>query len=126
MTHDLTNHSSDESDTKPTRIHRRRALKGGILSYQNQSLTVECVVRDLSEHGAKVIIENDTIVPNNFDLSIPVDGTRVECNVQWRDGNTLGVLFVSSVSDDQRIARVQSMNPEFVTPRSVSILKRRD
>jgi len=115
---------SSEDEKKLPREFRRRALKGGILSYQNHFLSIDCVVRNLSQSGAKLAIETDAIVPNKFDLSIPVDGTRVECLVRWRIDNQLGVRFVGQVGKDYRIARIQSLDPEFVVPRSTSILRK--
>lgn len=53
-----------------------------------------CVVRDLSEGGAKLKVQDASIVPEFFQLTIELDGLVAKCQVMWRnDANELGVKF---------------------------------
>ena len=73
---------------------RRRALKAGIVSLNNGNITLPCVVRDISETGAKLKVDTGRHPPDQFQLQIELDGLLAECTVVWRDGQQLGVEFV--------------------------------
>ncbi|HEX4410037.1 MAG TPA: PilZ domain-containing protein [Xanthobacteraceae bacterium] len=58
---------------------------------------VACSVADISEVGARLVLENDGEVPEQFVLLLTPRGhPRRECRVIWRDGVTLGVEFPPS------------------------------
>ena len=75
-------------------------FKGGIISYQHFTITVDCVIRDQSEGGVKLKIEDRHFIPNRFHLVIPVDGVRAECEVRWRNGQEIGAVFVGGLETD--------------------------
>jgi hypothetical protein len=55
-----------------------------------------CVLSDISEKGARIDVENAESIPDEFMLFLSARGTpRRQCNVAWRDGNQIGVKFVS-------------------------------
>jgi hypothetical protein len=109
---------------KSQREHRRKAFKAGIIAYQNRSLTVDCVVRDLSSTGAKLQYQENNMVPDHFTLTIPMEGQRVECEVRWRRSNLLGVVFVSDIEQDNKNSRKQSVDVEYVVSKKPSILRK--
>ena len=76
-----------EQRTEP----RRRTLKGGTISY-NYGVGIDCLIRDLSGHGACLEIESSVGVPNVFTLKDKDDQHRV-CSVAWRSGRRIGVTF---------------------------------
>ena len=106
------------------RSTRRKAFKAGIISYQNHSLSNDCIIRDMSAKGAKLRFEKHTVVPDNFSLIIPVEGKKVDCQVKWRNDIELGVEFVSEIQTDKRNVRDQKIDVEFVVPRKPSLRKR--
>lgn len=114
------------SPSKPNidRSSRRKAFKAGVISYQNHSLSNDCIIRDMSDTGAKLRFEKRTIVPDKFTLIIPVDGKKVDCQVRWRNDIELGVEFVSEIQSDKRIVRDQKIDVRFVVPRKTSLRKR--
>jgi hypothetical protein len=63
-------------------------------------LAVSCVVLNLSEGGAKLLVEEQTPLPTEFILflrrSSPI-GRR--CHTIWRIGNKIGVRFMSVYLD---------------------------
>ena len=109
-----------------TREARKRIFKAGIASYQNDSLTANCVVRDINEHGAKLRFEKGAFVPERFALCIPVDGTKRDCEVKWRRNLDMGVVFVSEVEEQTRTRRRQAMDVKYVVPRKSYLRKSPD
>ncbi|MGG7517803.1 PilZ domain-containing protein [Allorhizobium undicola] len=72
---------------------RIRALKAGRIVYNNGFSTLDCMVRNISETGAKLAADNLGLVPDAFDLQI--DGQqRRHCEVRWRKLKEIGVHFV--------------------------------
>ncbi len=73
---------------------RRRALKAGVVSLNNGNITLPCVVRDISDTGAKLKVDTGRHPPDHFQLQIELDGLVANCTVVWRDGQQLGVEFM--------------------------------
>ncbi len=72
---------------------RHRVFKGGHIAFNGGYSAFECVVRDLSEHGARLAFGEFAAVPNEFDLAIKGEGGRRHASVAWRAGSLAGVTF---------------------------------
>ena len=48
------------------RERRQRVLKKAIASYNDQKITMECIVRDLSSSGVKLKLSNPLPLPDHF------------------------------------------------------------
>lgn len=72
---------------------RKRILKAGVIRAL-PDFEATCVVRDLSDGGAKLKVKDARQVPDLFQLTIELDGLLAKCQVMWRNGeNELGVKF---------------------------------
>ncbi len=72
---------------------RRRMLKGGNIVFNNRSSTIGCVVRNMTDSGARLEVPSTLGVPDGFSLESE-DGTfSHNCVVKWRKDNVLGVEF---------------------------------
>ncbi len=83
-------------ETTPRQEARRRVLKTGIIAYNSRFKTLTCTVRDLSEHGARLRVDNPTMVPSHFELIIELDGFEVDCEITWRQDMEIGVRFLGT------------------------------
>ena len=72
---------------------RKRVLKGAHIAFNDEFSSVECVIRNLSETGAYIVVKDGILVPNQFVLHSELDGFKVECEIMWRKANTFGVRF---------------------------------
>lgn len=72
---------------------RQRVLKQGKIVFLNNLSVVDCMIRDLSESGAKLICDDQMAAPNEFRLVVLMDKTIRDAQVAWRRGNMLGVIF---------------------------------
>ncbi|MEM1198226.1 MAG: PilZ domain-containing protein [Pseudomonadota bacterium] len=92
----LTNHQEMATLDPSEKRHspRRRALKAGVVSLNNGNITLPCVVRDISDTGAKLKVDTGRNPPDQFQLQIELDGLVANCTVVWRDGQQLGVEFM--------------------------------
>lgn len=83
------------------RSSRRKQLKAGLITSDGRHSTIPCRVRDISDEGARLEIE-DGEPPDAFRLVIDYDGLEASCDVVWRRGKTLGVRFTSPPKIAQR------------------------
>ena len=81
--------SHAELRKKPRRVfhYNARIVIGG-------EVPIACSIVDISEIGARLALENETEIPDEFVLLLTPKGTpRRNCRVVWRDGLALGVEF---------------------------------
>ncbi|ENN87272.1 hypothetical protein RHSP_25400 [Rhizobium freirei PRF 81] len=72
---------------------RKRTLLGAKIIFNGGHSIFDCVVRNLSETGAMIQIENPLSAPDSFDLQLS-DNRLLACEVRWRKINSIGVQFV--------------------------------
>jgi hypothetical protein len=70
---------------------RTKTLKGAQIFWPAGS-AVKCIVRNLSETGAKIEVHSP--VPAIFDLDFDSDRSRRSCRVVWRKEPMIGVRFI--------------------------------
>lgn len=71
---------------------RRKAFKGGVITFNRGYSAYECVVRNLSEHGARLVFGDMAAVPHAFELAIGAEAAR-KAQICWREGTAIGVAF---------------------------------
>ncbi|MET0313195.1 MAG: diguanylate cyclase [Hansschlegelia sp.] len=76
------------------RAHRRKTFKRGIILLDGIGSQIECAVRDLSQYGAKLLVNDYFTAPEHFTLKITgADETR-RVRRCWQIGASVGVEFV--------------------------------
>jgi hypothetical protein len=71
---------------------RKRSFKGARISNPELGISVSCAVRDISAHGARLMLLSPVTFTNAFDLTLS-DGVVKKCKVAWHSGNSIGVSF---------------------------------
>jgi PilZ domain-containing protein len=69
------------------------AFWAGRISFTRSNSVTECLVRNTSEAGAKLVMRGAVFVPREFDLNIPKHGADYRAKVIWRRSEQLGVAF---------------------------------
>lgn len=100
-----TNESDDSAAETAERARRVRVLKGAQAAFNREHSAVPCVVRDLSETGAKIEFDLGWVVPSTFTLFVEIDGFKVECEKVWHRGNLYGVRFVGPRTPSEIVRR---------------------
>jgi PilZ domain len=72
---------------------RARVIYGGVLAYNRRQSTIECVIRNVSEDGAKVEFDNPTVLPDVIDLLIAKKDRAFTAKIAWRQANEAGLAF---------------------------------
>ena len=73
---------------------RQRVFKRGQIVVPERNISMNCMVRNLSTHGAGLRIEAVFAVPECFELAIFAISERRKVRVRWQAGVDLGVEFV--------------------------------
>ena len=69
--------------------------KGSIVSDAGTSLA-DCVVKNISDEGAKLKYDPEATVPSRFTLKLP-NGSLRPCEVTWTGDGSVGVRFLDAV-----------------------------
>ena len=75
---------------------RRRTLKGGRICFNAGSSSIDCLIRDISEGGAKLCLPSVDDVPSEFVLAFDDGRPERKCFEKWRSATALGVKFLLS------------------------------
>lgn len=75
------------------RTFRRRVYYGGRLVFHKRSSTFDCIVRNFSEVGAKVEVDNPAAVPDAVELLIARQGVAYFGRVVWRLDHMAGLVL---------------------------------
>ena len=92
---------------------RDKVFLGGVAEIIQRGSTVDCVVRNFSDRGACVEIDETAKLPENISLNIPRRGRSFLAQMIWRHANRVGLAFRTMVTDppsddlDERLRRSQ-------------------
>jgi len=75
------------------REHRGRTYLGGQVAFNNRWCTIDCLVRNMSQTGAKIEFAHAVLLPSEFDLIVSQKGDSRRVCVIWRQATALGVSF---------------------------------
>jgi hypothetical protein len=78
---------------------RARVIYGGVLAYNRRQSTIECVIRNFSEDGAKVEFDNPAVLPDVVDLLIAKKDRAFAARIAWHQANEAGLAFQSLEQD---------------------------
>jgi hypothetical protein len=87
---------------EPQAAIRQRTFLKGTLYYDNRRASIECLVRDISDSGARLTFEHPVIVPDNVELFIAQKQQTLRARVQRRGPNEIGIAFEVERSDEPR------------------------
>jgi hypothetical protein len=74
---------------------RQKAFMKGRIYFDNKRRSADCLIRDVSELGARLRFSSVMTTPDLFELHILARGESRRARVQWRNGEEIGVSFVS-------------------------------
>jgi PilZ domain len=85
--------------TKQKREPRRARRQSAWIMFDDDFVSHECQVLDVSLNGAKLVAEIDVAIGSTFKLStVPHALVRQRCEVVWCRGKMFGVTFVDEVN----------------------------
>ena len=65
----------------------------GATAVFNRQLSANCIVKNTSGSGAKLVLHNTPLIPDEFDVSVPHKNGEWRARVKWRQFDQIGVEF---------------------------------
>ena len=78
------------------RHFRGRVYYGGRMTFNERSSTMDCIVRNFSDGGAKVDVAYAGLLTDEMDIAIPCKGVAFRAHMVWRRDNQAGFVFRTS------------------------------
>ena len=109
------------SATEPRAVERRRTVRQksflrGMIYFNNRRNVVDCLIRDISPYGARLIFSDAVTTPDVLELYIPQKEQTLRVHAIWRHGQEVGVAFAQAAQMDpvaesgdlaERVARLE-------------------
>ena len=100
---------------------RQKSFLRGLVYLGNSPSAVSCLVRDMSDTGARLTFSAPIAATEMLELHIPVKGQTLRGKVKWREADEIGIAFVSDAgaetppaSDNELAVRVARLEGEIV------------
>ena len=77
---------------------RQRSFLRGRIQLNNGQIALDCLIRDLSGRGARLIFPEMPTIPDVVELHIPQKEQTLRAHVQWRHGDEVGVTFAANAA----------------------------
>jgi hypothetical protein len=91
----LGKHFQPRRDIERRSVGRTTISRDASLFFMGQESIHACCVRDATNHGAGIRLNDLTILPFNFAISFDNFRTMRHCRLIWRNGAFVGVAFES-------------------------------
>ena len=88
------------------KVPRHKSLLRGRVYFNNRNSTAECLVRDISAQGARLIFADEVMIPDIVDLYIPQKDQTFRAQVVWRNVDESGIAF----ADHEQMAHPAEAN----------------
>ena len=79
--------------TEQRRSTRKRTFLKGKILFNAGASSIDCLVRDLSDEGARIELSETSTLPEVFDLHIPQRDATYRSTLRWRHDGLIGVTF---------------------------------
>ncbi len=104
---------------------RQKSFLRGCVYFNKRRGAMDCLIRDISAEGARIIFSGAVSVPDIVELYIPQKEETVRARVKWRRGDEVGLAFTAAEgtaaapgADDGDLARrVEKLETEIAALR---------
>jgi len=121
--------SEHRNASERRRATRQKSFLRGCIYFNNRRSALDCLIRDISATGARLIFSDTVTIPDIVDLYIPQKERTLRAHVHWRHGDEVGVAFANAAQGSHQPAhvaelaeRVQKLESEIAAMRK--LLKR--
>jgi hypothetical protein len=95
---------------------RQKSFLRGCVYFNKRRGAVDCLIRDISNQGARIIFSETVSIPDMVELYIPQKEQTVRAKVQWRHGDEIGLSYAgrdaSVPATIELAARVDALEAE--------------
>ena len=93
--------------TEKRKATRQKSFLRGIVYFDQNTTSIECLVRDISDAGARLKLPNSQSRSGAVDIAIPINGKHYKGTIQWQRDDEIGIAFTTAdtaLTNDKRDA----------------------
>jgi hypothetical protein len=75
---------------------RHKSLLRGYVYFDGGPCAVGCMVREISDAGARLKFDKSPLPAKRLQLNIPVRGQQFHADVKWQQDDEIGVMFTDA------------------------------
>ncbi len=107
---------------------RTKSFLRGFVYVSRKRGALFCLIRDMSEKGARIVFSDTVTLPDVFDLYIPQRDQSFRAKVQWRRNDEIGLAFAATehrrssdakLSENEVVQRVAMLEAEIASLRTL-------
>jgi PilZ domain len=97
---------------------RQKSFLHGCIYFNNRRSAIDCLIRDISHEGARLVFSQTATIPDLIELHIPQKDQTLRAHVHRRTSGEVGVTFdaahaqVAAGENDDLAARVEQLEAE--------------
>jgi hypothetical protein len=80
------------------RAVRQRSFLRGNIQFNNGRNSADCLIRDITIYGARLVFSHSVTTPDVIDVYIPQKEQTFRAHVIWRHGQEIGIAFAQAAS----------------------------
>lgn len=93
--------------TERRRVARQKSFLRGCIQFNNGRNSADCLIRDISNYGARLTFSDSITTPDVVDVYIPQKEQTFRSNIIWRHGQEVGVAFAQPANASPADNRVE-------------------
>jgi hypothetical protein len=78
------------------RTERVKSFLRAQILFNNRMTTVDCLIKNISQEGARVEVSQTMSIPTDFEIYIPQKNKTFNAHMIWRDANAIGIEFIAA------------------------------
>ena len=82
--------------TEKRKETRRKVFMRGIAYFGQNTPSIECLVRDISDAGARLKLPNRVSRSGTVNIATPINGKNYKGTVQWQHEDEVGIAFTTA------------------------------
>jgi hypothetical protein len=75
------------------KVARQKSLLRGCVYFNNRNSTADCLVRDISAYGARLVFADEVTIPDVVELYVPQKDQFYRSHIIWRHDTEAGIAF---------------------------------
>ena len=80
------------------RATRQKSFLRGNIQFNNGRNSADCLIRDITTFGARLVCSDSITTPDVIDVYIPQKEQTFRAHVIWRHGQEMGVAFAQAAA----------------------------
>jgi hypothetical protein len=86
----------NQSTAERRKPGRQKSFLRGTVYFNDRRSAFDCLIRDLSSRGARLVFSTAVTIPDVLELHIPQKDRTLRANIVWRHSQEVGVIFAQN------------------------------